>query len=66
MFDDSLVILVARFTHKVPYIQCVLPLGWASSINSHKSYNKKEVRMATRGGGGHNTKKTCISHQIDE
>ena len=24
---------------------------------SHKSYNKKEVRMAVRGGGGHNIKK---------
>ena len=33
---------------------------------SHKSYNKKELRMAIRSGGGHNIKKACISHQIDE
>ena len=33
---------------------------------SHKSYNKKEARMAVMGGGGHNIKKACISHKIDE
>ena len=36
-----------------------------SECLSHKSYNKKEVRMAVRGGGGHNIKKACISHKID-
>ena len=33
---------------------------------SQKSYNKREVRMAVRGGVSHNIKKTCISHKIDE
>ena len=28
-----------------------------SKCLSHKSCNKKEVRMAVRGGGGHNIKK---------
>ena len=37
-----------------------------SKCLSHKSCNKKEVRMAVRGGGGHNIEKACISHQIDE
>ena len=37
-----------------------------SECLSHKSYNKKKVRMAVRGGGGHNIKETCISHQIVE
>ena len=36
-----------------------------SKCLSQKSCNKKEVRMAVRGGGGHNIKRSCISHQID-
>ena len=31
-----------------------------------KTYNKKEARMAVRGGGGHHIKKACNSHQVDE
>ena len=38
-----------------------------SECLSHESYNKKEVWMTIRGGGGHNIKTACIfSHQIDE